>query len=486
MMVQNNTSSNKKPGTRRRWKKILAIVAIAATVLLLLVVISTYLYVTSDRFLRGVLLVRLGKQIGQKITVESIELHPFSRIQIQKLTAVSLEDQQPLLQIEKLDVQYNLLAILVKKKMAIKQLDLTGLQLTARCDATGRWNFEPADIDVREGAPEKRIAVRKPSKAKPTKLALPKLAIESIRIADTNISLTDESQKPGTPRSLAIDNIVVEVKDLVAGRSGSLHLHAEPRLHEGTATDIHQGKIQLDSQITLDSTLKGITCTGDLSITGVQGTLQGVQVRNFALSSHHDIKLEEAGILALRALSFAFMHNDRPGGEINITGNLNTATQEGALTVAVKDINRNLLDLAFAHAGVQFQDTTINVNNNLEITEAGQAVRVAGTVDVRDFSLLAPAFHPQPTEPMQVAAEYDGQINLKQQLAKLNQFNFHASQKGREFGKGSLNQPLVIALGQAELPGSAPAETRFVLRIQTALSYLPLFCWLISSVSSSA
>lgn len=464
MMVQKNISSN-KPGTRRRWKKILAIVTIAATVLLLLVVISTYLYVTSDRFLKGVLLVRLGKQVGQKITVERIELHPFSRIQIQKLAAVSLKDQQPLLQIEKLDVQYNLLAILLQKKMAIRQLDLTGLQLTARRDAKGQWNFEPAERAAPEVAPAKRVPVKKPSKAKPTKLALPKLAIESIRIADANILLIDEGQKPGTPRSLAINNIVVEVKDLVAGRSGSLHLHAEPRLHEGTATDIRRGKIQLDSQISLDSTLKGMTCTGDLSITGVQGVLQGVQVKNFALSSHHDIKLEEAGVVALRALTLAFMHNDRPGGEIHITGNLNTAKQEGALTVSVKDINRNLLDLAFAHAGVQFQDTTINVNNKIEITEAGQAVRMAGTVDVRDFSLLAPAFHPQPTEPMQVTAEYDGQIDLKQQIAKLNQFNFHASQKGREFGKGSLNQPLVIALGQAELPGSAPAETRFVLRI---------------------
>jgi hypothetical protein len=128
---------------------------------------------------------------------------------------------------------------------------------------------------------------------------------------------------------------------------------------------------------------------------------------------------------------------------------------EGKLAVALRGIDRRLLNLAGEKSGMDFGTTTIDFTNEIEIAKSGGTITAAGRFDVNKLQLTRAG---QTTPALELSAAYDVTVDRAGLVATVRSLNFTGTQNGAPLLDAQLASPMSLAwgggtssLGDAEL-----------------------------------
>src|SRR5207245_3328310 len=89
----------------------------------------------------------------------------------------------------------------------------------------------------------------------------------------------------------------------------------------------------------------------------------------------------------IREVALRFQKGNADLGIVRASGPFDMEKSEGRLSVEVRSIDRQVLNLAGASQGIDFGSTTINCTNRIELTQSGKIITVSGQLDAAKLSL---------------------------------------------------------------------------------------------------
>src|SRR5205823_6093312 len=116
-------------------------------------------------------------------------------------------------------------------------------------------------------------------------------------------------------------------------------------------------------------------------------------------------------------------------GEAVISGPLDLDKKEGHLVARLLNIDKRLLNLAGAKAGLDFGPTTINSTNDIQLAKAGSLITAAGQFNLNQLQVTRAS---QTTPPFDLRAEYNVTVDSATSNTTLRTFTVSGTQKGKQ------------------------------------------------------
>jgi uncharacterized protein involved in outer membrane biogenesis len=442
------------PHKRRSWLKI-ATWAVGLVVLLMVVV---YFVATSSAFFKGVILPKASAALNATITVSDASISPFSQVVLKDLR-VQTTGPDPLVLAPEVRLRYSLMSIL-RGQIKVEEVTLASPTVTLVQNPDGTSNLDPilkAQAGKAPKAPEpaKPATPSKPLQVDLTKLALTDATVRQIKLYSGNrrdltelahMNVTLENLKNGQTAKLTMDaNISVQNNPPAPGAAATLEAKVNGSFNFALTPDLKPGSIQGSSR------LEVVRATGALA-----------QAAAFAAQFDCEVTPTEIKQAALRVLK-----GSTRLAEFLVSGTLDLAKAEGHLTAKLINVDKNLLNLAGANAGIDFGTTTISSTNDLVLAKSGTAIALSGQFDLNQFQVTRTN---QTTPSLDLRADYSLSVDTASSVATLKTFSLIGMQKGNNFLQGNLTSPMTVDWGKT---GNAVGDSA----LNVAISHFDLADW---------
>lgn len=400
------------PRRGRRWWKVLLI--------LVVLVVLAYFGITSQPFLKAVVLPRVGAALNAKVTVGGISLSPFSRVQLDQLRVETTGDQ-PLLRADSVTVRYRLLS-LIGGTIAVPEVNLVHPEVNVVRTADGRSNLDPLLAGPSQPAPSR-------SRGK----ILVDLGVVNIRSGALSYCTVDAA---GGRECSVITNFDLAISGVGNSATGKVGVSAVV-LQSGPGTagtpDSARGKLAGAMDFVLAENLMPQQVKGNLRLEF--GEAQGAfrELAGWAATLDLELAPQE-----LRQLALKFQRQGQALGEVRLRGPLDLPRKAGRVDFTLTSINRTALNLFGAPLGLDFGNTAIEGTGFLDL--ANSATKITGNLKVgaRNFSVRQGDLA---TPTLDLDMEVRGNTDLSEQSAYLDRLSFVGNQGGRPL--------LSVALGRA-------------------------------------
>ena len=429
------TRSERKRGS---WpKKIGLIVGV-----LLLVLVLLYAVATSSAFFKSVILPRVSASLNAEITVDSASISPFSQVTLQGLQ-VKTTGPQPLLTADLVRARYSLMDI-IGGNINVREVTLEKPVVQVIVEPDGSSNLDP--LLKKEDQPQED----KPSSDEPTQLNLQNFSLKNGLVRQL------QKQPGGASNVMELRDLNITLDQLGNGQSGKLNISSALTLLQtqpGT-NDVLQGSISGGYEIALTEELLPQRVEGATTLEVNQG--QGAYADLTGVNASLVANMEPT---AIREIAIRLARGDQQLGIARMHGPINLDQQEARLQVELVSIDRNMLNLATAGSQWDFQKTTFNSTNQIQISQNGTFVAASGNLAGRDVSIQQQDLITPPTN---LDVDYQFTVDLQKSSAVLQKLNVTGQYENREFLRTSLDQQMNISWGAA-VQGFREASLRMVL-----------------------
>jgi len=423
--MSNNTEIKSVP-TRRNWLKKLAIVLGGLVVLL----VVAFFVVTSSGFIKGVILPRVGQAMNATLTADEVTLSPFSQLHLRgvKLQTTGTE---PLLTVAELRARYSLMAML-GGTLQVDEVLIDSPVVNVIETADGKRNTDALTEGSSEATP-----------ARPPTSQPPAVDLKSFNLKNATVRYT-KHHPGGTRDFIELTGLNVTLADIKNGAAGkfSFALEAKAELNppelsqRGAVTLKHDG----DYTFTLGPDLLPTQISGSdqLEVTSASGAF--AELAGAGLDFTAEMTPTE-----LKGVTVSFRKAGVPMGVVRLAGPFDALKREGQLTLTIAGIDRRLLNLAGAAAGIDFGNTAISSTNVITITQGGNAVSVTGRLGVTELQLKQAG---QLTPRLELGADYQLSVDVTKSLARLQSLNLVGQQDGRALLRSELSAPMTFGWGE--------------------------------------
>ena len=433
---------------RRWWFK--------AAAALIAVLVACYFTATSGAFLRGIVLPRAGAALNAKLSAGEVSLSPFSQLVVRALRLETF-GPEPLLQAEEVRVRYNAWAM-IGGRMVVPEVSLTAPTVSIVRLPDGKTNLDPLLEGVSKGS--KKEKRNKPDK--PLEIDLGTVSLRRGMLRFTQQGKDDSRQ------SSEIGNLEISLPGLRNGQTTKLTLGADlsqanqPPPRATNQADRVQARLAGTFDCTLTPDLMPASLKGDLRVTvsQAQGAFQDVGGLGAALTI--DTTLAE-----IRKLALAFDKAGQNLGRLELSGPFDLNKSEAHLKVAVAGLDRNVLALAGAGRGLDFGQTTLNANSQIDLANQWQTIAAQGRVVLAQLTVRQGALA---TPSLDVTLDYQVKADLAAKTATVQALSLVGKQRQSDLLTLSLDRPLDVSWG-----GKAPAAGEAT--VQLALNRLSLEDW---------
>ncbi len=418
---------------RRSWQRRILPVVLWIGVVLVILALAAYLVVTSSGFVKRFILPRLSAALHANVTVTDISVHPFSQILARGLK-VQVKGQEPLLVAPEVRASYSLWSIL-RGNLRASEIALVSPTFTLVENPDGSRNID-AVLQALRGKPSESAPARPARSAKPRQIDLGKLTVSKATFLKVKIY-------PGNRRdSLEVADINLKLTNVKNGKSGALQFGAYLQMQNNPPTDRvgHlQGAVNGSFNFTLAADLKPAPVTGQarLDISRADGVFG--DFARFSAVLDCDVTLAE-----IRQAVVHFQRAGAPLGELAVRGPLDINKMEGRLKAELRGVDRRLLNLIGAGAGIDFGTTTLNSSNDIELTRTGSVLSVTGQFNAGNLELTRAG---QTTPSLNLSAAYAVTVDRTAQTALLRSFNLAGTQNGNPLLDGQLTRPMNLVWG---------------------------------------
>lgn len=416
-------------GKRRRWLRILVWAVVALAVL----VVAAYFTATSSAFFKGVVLPRVSQVIGARVTVSEAAIHPFREVALQNLK-VQAANLAPLITAPEIRVRYHLWNLL-HGNLRLDDITLVSPTIELVQNPDGSNNLDPL-LKALKSQPS-AAKPKAPGKPSPP----PQLDLRQLTLRNATL-LKIQNYADGRRDVLELTNVNVTLTNLQNGQTARLQLDAALAVEKNPATGgggSLAASIQGSFQFGLTPDLKPSVVNGTthLDVTRAAGMFDDFAAFSTALNC-------EATPTEIKRLDLRFQKAGASLGEVAVSGPLNLEKMEGQLQVKLQGIDRRLLDLAGASAGLDFNSTTVNSTNEITLTKAGTVIAAAGRFNADKFSVTRAG---QTTPTLDFAADYAVTVDTTAQTARLDKLTLTGTQNDRALLAARVSQPMSLAWG---------------------------------------
>ena len=427
--MANNVTTPSAPKKHRRWLRALGWVFSGLVVLLVVV----YFVATSSAFFKGFILPKVSASLNATVTVSDASISPFSQVVLHNLK-VQTTGSEPLVSAPEVRLRYSLMDI-IGGNMHVDEIALVSPTIALIENADGTKNVDPILKAQKEKPQTKPTPPAKP--AKPVQIDIRKIVLSDGTIRNVKL------YAGGKQDVSEIGHFTVTLDNLKNGQTGKLGISAEISVNNnppapgasGTLLAKLNGAFDLGLAADLQSaSVKGNT---HLDVTSAQGAM--AQAAGFGASFDCDISPTDIKTFALR-----LQKGNAQLGELLVAGPLDMAKSEGHLTVELRNVDKQFLNLAGVSAGLDFGPTTINSTNDIQLAKAGSSIIVAGLFSVNKLQVTRTN---QTTPTLDFRAEYNLAVDTTARTALLRTLSLSGMQNGSQMLQGNLSSPMTIAWG---------------------------------------
>lgn len=406
-------------------------IAVWAVGILLVLLVALYFYATSTTFVRSFVLPRVSSALNADVTVSDTSIRPFSGIVLKDLK-VQPVNREPLLTAPEVRVSYPSLMTILRGTIKLDEIALVSPTINVVEDPDGRKNIDPI-LESEDTEPDS-----KPSEPGET------TRVDIARITLNNGTLRSVKLYKDNRRDVTeISNLNLQIANVKNGETGKLEIRADLAITDdppppGTAGAL-QAKLDGNLSFSLGAELQPLAVQGKtvLNVTRAEGGLAELAELNVNLES--DVTPQE-----IRQVALNFQRGRESLGQVRVSGPFDMENTEGRLAVEVRSIDRRVLNLAGAKAGVDFGPTTINSTNQIELAKAGAMITAIGRTDVSQLQLTRTN---QTTPALDIRAEYNVSLDLTSESALLQTLNITGTQNRRPLLTAELTSPMNLAWG---------------------------------------
>lgn len=455
-----NTETSPAPAPKRKGKKLVWILII----LFLLVVtapVALYLAATSAVVIKGLILPKTGGMIGAEITVQDISLSAFSGARIEGLKFRNLEDET-LLEAERIEASFSA-PDFAGGEIKVKDILVRKPVITLKQQPDGSTTLDPVLESIQD-------LLGEPAPADPN-APPPNLQISNIAIEDGTLIFIKQSTN-GTVTS-KVEGLNVKIDQVVNGKPLKVDLALKALLEsalQGAPTDRLEATLKSQVEVGLTDALMpgGVQLSGRLDVPSAAGTLAPVQGLGADLKG--DLSLE-----AIKEFSVNFAQAGQSLGSVSLSGPFNMDTMAADLSLKVSQLDQRVLNLAGAAAGVRFENTSVNVDQNIKVAANLSQVDIRGGLQVDKLNAIQGEMR---VPEMDLKVENAVSVTFDDQQAPskitLEKLSVQALRQSKAFLETSLAQPMVLNLGGAEqLPASTLLIKVIDFNLQDWASLLP-------------
>ncbi len=169
----------------------------------------------------------------------------------------------------------------------------------------------------------------------------------------------------------------------------------------------------------------------------------------------------------IKQCALSFTQSGKNLGAITASGPLDLAKREGKVKIEVSSIDRQVLNLAGAAMGMDFNTTVLNSGNEIELSKNGQWIAVNGQLTGTSFSVTQ---NKQTTPPVNLSVAYNLTVDQSSRTALVESFTLEGKQNQQPLLRGALSKPMKLDWGNTN---NAVDESGFDL----ALTDLNLADW---------
>lgn len=440
-MTQASTKDHPRSGKTGK------ILALSAGVLILCLVLG-YFVATSSAVLKSVLLPKAGAALGATVEAGEISLSPFSEVVIRGLK-IKTTGTEPLLGADVIRARYDLFALL-RGDIKISEAVIESPRIHAEQNLDGTSNWSPL-LKALQGAP----TTPSPSA---TASPAPKLNIGSVKLS--KLDLTYIKRLTNGVQQVSINDLDLNISSIRNGQPVVVDLAAGlvasiPSAKSGAKPDSISASIKGSIAIALGEDLMPSGAKVDqlvLSIAESSGSFSEFQ----GLQGTLGVDWTPAEI---KQLALKFNRKGQGLGEIDVAGPFKSLEQEGRLSVNVRGIGSEVINLALTGTGIDLGKLSLETTNVIELTKGAKAISIEGTLGGKQLSVS----HAQMRTPsFDLLVKYHARIDQASKQAEVRTFQLEAVQAGAPLATATLSQPLMLDWGQG---AGMPSESAFRLQL---------------------
>jgi hypothetical protein len=384
--------------------------------------------VTSETFLKAVVLPRAGAALGVRVTVQDASVSPFSRVELRGLK-VETTRSEPILDVAEVRVRSNLRQVL-KGNIVVDEALFVEPVLTLSQAADGRSNLDDLMKSLASGAD------RRDSSATPPRLNVASVKIENGRIRASRRAAGEEA-------SATVSGLNVTATSIANGSQIPILVTATVEASRSAATNraALKGSLSADLRLALSSALQPDAAAGfvALTVSEAKGDVGGVSGVSATLGV--DCAAKE-----IRRLALQFTRGPAsaavPVGRIEASGPFDFASLEGRLSVNVSSVDRHALNLAGAAAGLDFGTTVFNSTNVVTFAKSARSLAVRGAFSADSLSVARGGGTRTPR--LDARAAYDLELDLAAGSSRVTALGLDVRHEGRELVHASLSKPMLF------------------------------------------
>jgi uncharacterized protein involved in outer membrane biogenesis len=416
------------PPRRGKWRR--RILWSAGFVFLLC--LGAYFLITSNWFVQRVVLPQVSRALQADVTLAEANLSPWRHVHLRELK-VHPKGDEVLLQVQEIRMRYSMLALLRGRiEVAEVSVEAPVINVVQRADGTsnldallqlvGKSNSEPKD--------------KTPS-------AAPQVDIKVVQIKNGTVRLV-QHDAVGAQDRVELSDLNFAVRNVKNGNSGQMDLALQLAFDKAAQANANAGNLRakLDGKFafTLSPELQPGGIQGETTFVVTQAT--GPMAELAALVARLDCDLTPTEI---KEIALRFRKDEAELGGVRLTGPFVAEQMEGKLKLELLTLDRRVLNLFGAAAGIDFGTSAINANADIELARGGQEISIAGRVDLAKLQLIQSA-KISPT--LDLRCDYAVAVDQEKKQAVVKFFTLSGLQNSQLFLQSTLASPLAIGWGE--------------------------------------
>lgn len=412
-------------GRRGKWRWVLGVG--------LILVISAYFVLTSSFFLKGVVLPRVGRALHAEVTATELQFSPFSQVTIKGLK-ITPQGAARLLAVDLIRVRYHGPALL-RGHLKIDEITIESPVVTLQQLADGTSNLDPlvdASDDNTHTPPAPTDRAAKP----------PTVYLKQLTIKNATLQHEMHARDGGTVRR-TLSGLNLTAVDIRNDGAGRLEMAARLEIENAGATghDTLAAALSGRFDFHLAPTLWPDNLTGSTALAVEKAGGNFAEAAN--LSAHLDCHVTPTEV---KQLALQFLKGDTRLAQLEITGPFDAANREGRLKVQLAAVDRTVLNLAGAVAGLDFGSTVLNANSDLRIENGGDRLSASGQINLDRLQII---YKNQTTPTSALRCDYDLTWNQPSRSVLLNTLDVTGTQDAQPVFQATLTRPMGLAFGSA-------------------------------------
>jgi hypothetical protein len=444
-----DTTTTRPQPKRRTWLRVLLWGAGSLVGLL----IVAYLVVTSGAFFKGFVLPRVSRAAGAEVTVAGASISPFSQVVLRDLK-VQAPGQEPVLTAGELRARYSLRDIL-GGNLKVDEVALISPVIQVINNADGTSNIDPfvkkpapspapGQSSGPASAPPQPVPPTTPQPAPGPAARPPQVDFKKVVLENATVRLITRSKEGGRD-SRELTHLRVTLDNVKNGQTGKLTLVSDLALETvpppGTNATL-QAKLAGAFDVALTADLQPQSVKGSTRLTVDKAAGGFAQAAGLAATFDCELTPTELKELALRVLK-----GNVELGLLRISGPFDAKKQEGRLRLELQKIDRNVLNLAAGATGLDFGETRISSQSDIEITKAGASLNLTGQVTVAKLSITQPGVT---TPPVDLSLTYAVAVDQARKTARVQALKLGGTQTQRPLLDVSLSGPMTVVWGNTQ------------------------------------